>query len=95
MSRREIKLTTGQREKLLRNMWLLQDGRWFLKSVERFGFDTASELNLAIVKSIARTETKQLLVETGFGEVTNMRDLYALMGIAAPAYFLQEHKHEF
>jgi hypothetical protein len=64
MSPKEVKLTAGQRERLLRNIWLLHDARWFLKSVERFGFDTASALNLAVVKSIARTEMKQLLAET-------------------------------
>ena len=95
MSPKEVKLTTGQKEKLLRNIWLLQDGRWFLKSVERFGFDTATELNLAVVKSIARTEMKQLLTQTDFGEVRNIKDLQALMEIAALLYFPQEHKYEF
>ena len=95
MSPKKVKLTTGQKEKLLRNIWLLQDGRWFLKSVERFGFDTATELNLGVVKSIARTEMKQLLAETDFGEVRNIKDLQALMETAALLYFPQEHKYEF
>jgi hypothetical protein len=82
MSPKKAKLTTGQKEKLLRNIWLLHDGRWFLKSVEQFGFDTATKLNLAVVKSIARTEIKQLLAETNFGEVKNINDLQALMEIA-------------
>ncbi len=91
----EIKLTTEQKEKLLRNIWLLHDGRWFLKSAEQLGFDVATKLNLAVVKSIARTEIRQLLAETGFGEVRNMRDLQALMEIAAYLYFPEEHKYEF
>ena len=95
MSPKEIKLTPKQKEKLLRNIWLLHDGRWFLKSVERFGFDTATELNLAVVESIARTEMKQLLAETGFREVRNVEDLKALMEIASPLYFPEEHKYEF
>ena len=95
MSPKEVKLTTGQKEELLRNIWLLQDGRWFLKSEERFGFDTATELNLGVVKSIARTEMKQLLAETDFGEVRNIKDLQALMETAALLYFPQEHKYEF
>jgi hypothetical protein len=95
MSPKDVKLTTGQKEKLLRNIWLLHDGRWFLKSVEQFGFDTATKLNLAVVKSIARTEIKQLLAETDFGEVKNMRDLQTLMEIAALLYFPEEHKYEF
>ena len=95
MSSKKAKLTPEQKERLLRNIWLLQDGRWFLKSVERFGFDTATELNLAVVKSIARAEMKQLLAETDFGEVRNIKDLQALMETAALLYFPQEHKYEF
>jgi hypothetical protein len=95
MSSKKIKLAPKQKEKLLRNIWLLHDGRWFLKSVEQFGFDTATKLNLAVVKSIARTEIKQLLAETDFGEVRNMKDLQALMEIAALIYFPEEHKYEF
>jgi hypothetical protein len=95
MSPKDVKFTAEQKEKLLRNIWLLHDGRWFLKSVEQFGFDTATKLNLAVVKSIARTEMKQLLAETDFGEVRNMRDLQILMEIAALLYFPEEHKYEF
>ena len=95
MSPKEVKLTAEQKEKLLRNIWILLDGRWFLKSVEQFGFDTATKLNLAVVKSIARTEMKQLLAETDFGEVRNIKDLQALMEIAALVYFPEEHKYEF
>ncbi len=95
MTPREIKLTPGQKEKLLRNIWLLHDGRWFLKSVMRFGFDTATKLNLEVVESIGKTEMKQLLAETGFGEVRNIEDLKALMEIVSPLYFPEEHKYEF
>src|SRR4030043_1023736 len=95
MSSNKVKLTPDQKEKLLRNIWLLHDGRWFLKSVEQFGFDIATKLNPAVVKSIARTEIKQLLAETGFGEVRNMKDLQALMETAALLYFPKEHKYEF
>jgi len=95
MSRKDVRLTAEQKEKLLRNIWLLHDGRWFLKSAEQLGFDMATELNLAVVKSISRTEMKQLLAETGFGEVRNMKDLHALMEIAALVYFPEEHKYEF
>jgi hypothetical protein len=95
MSPLRIRLAPEQREKLLRNIWLLHDGRWFLKSVEQFGFDAATKLNLAVVKSIAGTEMRLLLAETGFGEVRNIRDLQALMEIASLLYFPEEHKYEF
>lgn len=95
MSAQQVELIAEQKEKLLRNIWLLHDGRWFLKSVEQFGFDTATKLNLAVVKSIARTEIKQLLAETDFGEVRNIKDLQSLMEIASLLYFPEEHKYEF
>ncbi len=95
MNSPNIKLAPKQREKLLRNIWLLHDGRWFLKSAEQFGFDAATELNLAVVKSIARAEIKQLLAETDFGEIKNMGDLQTLMEIAALLYFPEEHRYEF
>ena len=95
MSSKKVELTPEQKEKLLRNIWLLHDGRWFLKSVDQFGFDTATKLNLAVVKSIAKTEIKQLLAEAGFGEVRSIEDLKALMEIASPLYFPEEHKYEF
>jgi len=95
MNSSKINLSPAQKEKLLRNIWLLHDGRWFLKSVEQFGFDAATKLNLAVVKSIARTEIKQLLAEPDFGEVRNINDLQALMKIASLLYFPEEHKYEF
>jgi hypothetical protein len=95
MSSPKIKLAPKQKEKLLRNIWLLHDGRWFLKSIAKSGFDTANELNLAVVKSIARTEMKQLLAETGLREVRNIKDLRAVMEVASSVYFPEEHKYEF
>jgi len=94
MSPKEVKLTPEQKEKLLRNIWLLHDGRWFLKSIVQFGFDTATKLNLEVVESIGKTEMKQLIAETGFGEIKNIDDLKALIEIAAPLYFPEEHKYE-
>jgi hypothetical protein len=37
---------------------------------------------------------KQLLAETGFGEVRNIEDLKALIETAATVYFPEEHKYE-
>ena len=95
MSPKEVKLTPEQREKLIRNIWLLHDGRWLLKSAEEFGFDAATRLNLAVFKSIAKTEMKQLLAETGYGEVKNIEDLKILLEFINALYTPEEHKLEF
>ena len=90
----KFKLTSRQREKLLRNIWLLHDGRWFLKSVMLLGFDVATKLNLDVVESISKTEIKQLIAESHFGEIKNIEDLKALIELAGLLYFPPEHKYE-
>ena len=94
MSAKNVKLTSRQRETLLRNIGLLHDGRWFLKSVMQSGFDTATRLNLEVVESIGKTEMKQLIAETGFGDIKKIDNLKALIELAAPLYFPPEHKYE-
>ena len=94
MSQKGVELTPEQREKLLRNMWLLQDGRWFVKSVEELGFEAATKLNLTVARSMGKTEMKQLLTETGYGEIRNIQDLEALMETASSLFFPKEHKYE-
>ena len=95
MSPKEVKLKPEQREKILRNVWVLHDGRWFLKAIEEFGFDTATKLNLTVIKSFAKTEIKQFVAETNYGEIKNIEDFKALMEILAALYFPEEHKYEF
>jgi len=95
MSPKAAKLAPEQREKILRNIWILHDARWFLKSIEEFGFDTATKLNLAVTKSFAKTEIKQLIAETDYGEIQNIEDLKSLLEIFADLYFPEEHKYEF
>jgi len=95
MSPKEVKLTSEQKEKILRNVWVLHDGRWFLKAIEELGFDTATKLNLAVTKSFGKTEIKQFIAQTDYGKVKNIDDLESLMEILADLYFPEEHKYEF
>ena len=95
MSFNEGLFTPSEKEKLLREIWILHDARWFLKTVGEVGFDTATKINLAVARSFGKTEMKRLLVATGPGEIKNMADLKALMRIAADLYFPEEHKYEF
>ena len=88
-----LRLTPKQREKILRDIWLLHDGRWFIKSVGEVGFDTATQLNLNVVGSIGKTEIKRLLAEIGYGKIKNIKEFKELMAIAADLYFPEEHKY--
>jgi hypothetical protein len=94
MNTKEVRLTPRQKEKLLRNIWLLHDGRWFLKSTMLLGFNVATRLNLDVVESIGKTEIKQLVTEANFGEIKSIEDLKELIELASPLYFPPEHKYE-
>jgi hypothetical protein len=89
-----VKLTPEQKERILRDLWILHDGRWFIKSVGEVGFDTATKLNLNVAGSIGKTEIKRLLAETEHGKIRNIEDLKTLMEIAADLYFPEDHKYK-
>ena len=95
MNPKGAKLASEQKESILRNVWVLHDARWFLKAIQEFGFDTATKLNLAVTESFGKTEIRQFIAETGYGEVKNIDDLEALMEVLADLYFPEEHKYEF
>lgn len=92
MNQKKVKLTPKQKEKLLRNIWLLHDGRWMLKSAEEFGFNAATQLNLSVQKSIAKTEIKVLLAEIGWRKVKNIETLKTVIDITLHLYTPEGHK---
>ncbi|MFH1149302.1 MAG: hypothetical protein V1748_02380 [Actinomycetota bacterium] len=94
MSVGQERLTSGQRERLLRDIWILHDGRWFIKSAEALGFEAATELNQVVTRSMGRTEIKRLLDALGRTEIENIRDFEAIMDIATDIYCPAEHKYE-
>jgi hypothetical protein len=94
INQEDEKMDTLQKEKLLRNIWILHEARWFIKCLQEFGFDVATKLNLAVARSIGKTEIKQLLAEIGHGQVKNIDDYHELMQIAADLYFPPGHKYE-
>lgn len=95
MNSKQVNLTSEQKQKVLRDIWILNDARWFLKTVVEVGFDVATKINLAVAKSFGRTEIKRLLSETDFGNIKSMEDLKAFMTTAADLYFPEEHKYKF
>lgn len=94
MNSQILQLTSRQKEKILRDIWILHDGRWFIKSVGEVGFDIATQLNLSVAGSIGKTEIKRLLAEIGFGKIRNIREFKTLMDIAADLYFPGDHKYK-
>ncbi len=51
--------------------WFSHDGQWFLKVKERFGLETAMELNEAAVHAMGKIEARRIRELTGMGEVND------------------------
>ena len=88
-------LSAKQKEEILRDIWIAHDGRWFLKTAEKLGFDIATQLNLAVTKSFGKTEIKRLLKEIGKPEIAKIDDLRDFLLIASDLYCPLEHKYEY
>lgn len=95
MDKKNNFLTAKQKEKVLRDIWIAHDGRWFLKTAERLGFDIATQLNLAVTKSFGKTEIKSLLKEIGKPEIINIDELKGFFLVASDLYCPFEHKFEY
>ncbi len=90
----EYKLTSEKREKLLRDMLVLLDGRWFVKTIQEYGFEAATKLNLAVAESIGKTEMKQLLAVGQFREIKTIEDFKTVMEVFAEVYWPDMQKYE-
>jgi len=95
MKKKDFEFSSEQREEILRNIWTLHDGRWFIKTIEKFGLSTSNELNRTVIRSIGKTEIKLLLREMDIGEIRDIEQLNTLMTAASSLYFPKEHKYEF
>ena len=93
--RAEVKLTSEQREKILKENWFSHDGRWFLKVAQELGFDVANRLNQIVARSMGKTEAKRFLKESNFGEVKKIEDLQYIFTEGCRLYYPKEHEFEF
>lgn len=95
MTRRALDMEPAQREKLLRDLWVLCDARWFLKSALDLGPEVANKMNLTVVGSFGKTEIGRLLSASNFGPVNDIQDFKELLEYASALYFPPEHVYEF
>jgi hypothetical protein len=86
-------LTTKQKERLLRNIWLAHDGRWLLKTAEKFGFDTATNVNLAVQEFVGEKETELLLAESGY-QIKDIEDVRTIIEATCLLNTPEGHKTE-
>jgi hypothetical protein len=85
-------LSPAEKEKLLRDLWVAHDGRWFLKTAEEYGFDSANKLNQAVIRSMGKKEARELMVRTGT-QIAGVSDIKAFMNMAGELYWPGEHKY--
>jgi len=93
MSSMRAELSPTEREKLLRDLWVAHDGRWFLKTAEEYGFDTANRLNQTIIRSMGKKEAKELMTRTGT-QIADVDDIKTFMEMGGGIYWPEEHEYE-
>jgi len=86
-------LNPAEREKLLRELWWAHDARWFLKVAGELGFDTANRLNKAVIRSMGKTEAKELMTRTG-AQIADIGDIVEIIRTGGEIYWPEEHKYE-
>lgn len=95
MQNKDFEFSSEQREDILRNVWTLHDGRWFIKTIEKYGLETANNLNQTVIRSMGKTEIKVLMNGSGIKKIGDIDQLNSLVTAASNLYFPKEHKYEF
>jgi hypothetical protein len=93
MSSMRAELSPTEREKLLRDLWVAHDGRWFLAAATEFGFETANKLNQSILRSMGKKEARELMTRTGT-QIASPSDFKEFLEMAGPLYWPEEHVWE-
>lgn len=79
-----------QQIKILRDVMILLDGRWFIKCVGEVGFETATKLNLAVNSSIGKAEGKRLIAEVA-KPIANIHEFKQIMDIGCNLFTPSDH----
>lgn len=95
MGGEDLRLSPDQRERILRELWILNDGRWFVKTSQEHGFDEATRLNLMVVESFGRSETRLLMQEAGIKGIADAEELAAYLRLASDLFLPPKHKRQF
>jgi hypothetical protein len=93
MSPMRAELSPTEREKLLRDLWVAHDGRWFLTVAAEFGFDVANKLNQAVLRSMGKKEARELMTRTGT-QIEHANDVKKFMEMAGPIYWPEAHVYD-
>lgn len=86
-------LSPTEREKLLRDLWVAHDGRWFLGVAAEFGFDVANRLNQAVLRSMGKKEAREFKNRSG-AEIASAKDFKEFLELAGPLYWPEAHVYE-
>lgn len=66
---------------ILQMSWAQHDGQWFLKTLRKYGFDVANELNERVISSMGKIEARYVLNALGIkkGTVKTIPEIFKIM----------------
>jgi hypothetical protein len=73
------KMTSAEREELLRKCWMTHDAMWFFQALQECGIETTNKMNKAAVRSMAAIEVKRVAKALGIEKVQTFADLRRLI----------------
>lgn len=92
MPQNKISLSPEQKENILRDMWVMHNARWFLKSVAEFGHQKATEMNQKVIKSFATYEIQRLLKELKYPKIDTIEDLKVIIDLMGDLAYPEDQK---
>jgi hypothetical protein len=82
----EYPISDAQQVRMLRKLLLYWDGQWFLKTVDAFGLEAATELNARVRSSFGRIEMSLLLKTVGKSRADDLPDALQLLNTYARVF---------
>jgi uncharacterized membrane protein (DUF2068 family) len=69
------KMTSDEREELLRKCWMTHEAMWFLQALQECGIETANKTNKAAVRSMGAIEAKRVAEALGIEKIRTFAEL--------------------
>lgn len=73
------KLSSIERERILRQNWWGHDGRWFFHVASELGFSKANQMNMTVNRAVGKMEMKNFLAASGLSANEIQQNLLDIM----------------
>ena len=82
---------------LLQMCWAQHDGQWFLKTIGKYGYEAANELNNRVIGSMGKIEARHILnaLRIKKGSVTTIPEIFKIMNTFMDVIIPKIMKFEF